>query len=148
GLRRGRLLHFIGDIDTSRVLSVRNESRCICPLMRGGLSACGAFMYKSAMKLFTALFTFVVLILSSSAAQTTDKTTAPPRTAGLEKHDGLFPYYWDDKKGELLMELTTSTLNKEFLYFTGLGTGIGSINAFADRSTFGAAALCRFRRIG
>src|SRR5205085_1355613 len=35
-----------------------------------------------------------------------------------------------------------------FMYFTGLGSGIGSTNVFADRSTFGGAALCRFRRTG
>src|SRR5262249_49731685 len=100
------------------------------------------------MRSFTAVCTFIVLILSTLAAQTTEKPTTASRTAGLEKHDGFFPYYWDDKKGELLFELSNAALSKEFLYFTGLGTGIGSINAFADRSTFGASALCRFRRVG
>jgi hypothetical protein len=103
---------------------------------------------KSAMRSLTALCTFIALIFSSLAAQTTEKPTTASRTAGLEKHDGFFSYYWDDKKGELLFELSNAALSKEFLYFTGLGTGIGSINAFADRSTFGASALCRFRRVG
>ena len=77
--------------------------------------------------------------------------TAPAleaRVAGLQKHDGFFPYYWDEKKGDILFELSPATLKGEFLYFTGLGSGIGSTEAFADRSSFGGGALCRFRRVG
>jgi len=70
------------------------------------------------------------------------------RTAGLQRHDGFFPYYWDEKKGDILFELSPAALQGEFLYFTGLGSGIGSIEAFADRSSFGAGAVCRFRRVG
>ena len=70
------------------------------------------------------------------------------RTAGLQRHDGFFPYYWDEKKGDILFELSPAALQGEFLYFTGLGSGIGSIEAFADRSSFGGGAVCRFRRVG
>ena len=66
------------------------------------------------------------------------------RTAGLQKHDGFFPYYWDEKKGDILFELSPAALQGEFLYFTGLGSGIGSIEAFADRSSFGAEARVPF----
>ena len=59
-----------------------------------------------------------------------------------------FPYYWDEKKGGILFELSPSALQGEFLYFTGLGSGIGSIETFADRSSFGTEAVCRFRRVG
>jgi Met-zincin/Domain of unknown function (DUF5117) len=70
------------------------------------------------------------------------------RTAGLEKHAGFIPYYWDEKKGEILFELSSAALQREFLYFTGMGSGVGSTELFADRSSFGANALCRFRRVG
>ena len=70
------------------------------------------------------------------------------RTAGLERHDGFFPYYWDEKKGDILFELSPAALKGEFLYFTGLGSGVGTIEAFADRSSFGAGSVCRFRRVG
>jgi hypothetical protein len=70
------------------------------------------------------------------------------RIAGLQKKDGFFPYYWDDKKGEFLLELSPAFLDREFLYFTALGSGIGSTEMFADRSSFGASALCRLRRAG
>jgi len=98
------------------------------------------------MRSFIALFTLIVLLVPSLAQ--TEKLTISSRTAGLEKHDGFFPYYWDEKKGEMLFELPPTVLGREFLYFTGLGSGIGSTNVFADRSTFGGAALCRFRRTG
>src|ERR1041385_4224502 len=70
------------------------------------------------------------------------------RTSGLQKHDGFLPYYWDEKKGELLFELSPAALAREFLYFTGMGSGIGSTELFADRSSFGDEQLCRFRRVG
>ncbi len=70
------------------------------------------------------------------------------RIAGLQKKDGFFPYYWDDKKGEFLIELSPTALDREFLYFTALGSGIGSTEMFADRSSFGASTLCRLRRAG
>lgn len=70
------------------------------------------------------------------------------RIAGLQKKDGFFPYYWDDKKGEFLLELSSAALDREFLYFTSLGSGIGSTEMFADRSSFGASTLCHLRRAG
>lgn len=76
------------------------------------------------------------------------QSTLAARTAGLERHDGIIPYYWDEKKGEILFAMSPAVLSSEFLYFTGLGSGVGSIEAFADRGSFGGAALCRFRRVG
>ena len=55
-------------------------------------------------------------------------------TAGLQRRDGFLPYYWDEKKGDILFELSPAVLGREFLYFTGLGSGVGSTEAFADRS--------------
>ena len=70
------------------------------------------------------------------------------RTAGLRRADGFIPYYWDEKKGELLFELSPAAMDREFLYFTSLASGVGSIEMFADRSSFGAAMVCRLRRAG
>src|SRR5262245_55818591 len=66
------------------------------------------------------------------------------RVAGLPRHAGFIPYYWDEKKGQLLFELSPQAQSREFLYFVALGSGVGSIDLFADRSSFGPAALCRF----
>jgi len=111
-------------------------------------------MYKSrSMKLAAIVLAACMLSVSSARAQTAsqaapDKTSVATRTAGLQKHDGFFPYYWDEKKGEFLFELSPEALGREFLYFTGLASGVGSTSVFADRSTLGGAVLCRLRRVG
>jgi hypothetical protein len=84
----------------------------------------------------------------TATAPAVEKTTLSGRTAGLKRHDGFFPYYWDEKKGDILFELSRQALGAEFLYFTGLGSGIGSTEEFADRSSFGGGWVCRFRRVG
>jgi len=90
----------------------------------------------------------VMCVVCSAQTASTDKTSFEARTAGLERRDGFIPYYWDEKKGDLLFELSPATLSGEFLYFNALGSGIGSTEMFADRSSFSGQALCRFRRVG
>jgi hypothetical protein len=104
------------------------------------------------LRLFSGL-SFILLVAASAGAQTSGKpadqgSSLTTRVAGLQRHEGFFPYYWDEKKGDILFELSPAALQGEFLYFTGLGSGIGSIEAFADRSSFGAGSVCRFRRVG
>jgi Met-zincin/Domain of unknown function (DUF5117) len=122
-----------------------------------GLSNPMPLMYKTRpMKRFhfsVVLAALVGCMITATAAQSSAQPAGEgsglaARTAGLERHDGFFPYYWDEKKGAVLFELSPAALRGEFLYFTGLGSGIGSIEAFADRSSFGAGAVCRFRRVG
>ena len=81
-------------------------------------------------------------------AAAADKVTLASRIEGLQKQDGFLPWYWDEKKGQILLELSPASLGHEFLYFTALGSGIGSTEVFADRSSFAGNALCRFRRVG
>jgi hypothetical protein len=98
-----------------------------------------------------ALIVVVVCITAGAEAQTKpsgESSTLTARTAGMERHDGFFPYYWDEKKGDILFELSPAALKGEFLYFIGLGSGVGTIEAFADRSSFGPGSVCRFRRVG
>src|SRR5947199_3437804 len=87
----------------------------------------------------------------SSGQPEASTTTSPPksnRLAGLKRIDGFVPYYWDEKKGALLFELSPQRLNAEFIYLTGLSSGVGSIEMFADRSSVGESQLCRFVRSG
>ena len=102
------------------------------------------------MKRLPVLVALLVFIALGAAAQTSKPAGDPlsARTAGLERHDGFFPYYWDEKKGDILFELSPAALKGEFLYFTGLGSGVGTIEAFADSSSFGSGSVCRFRRVG
>ena len=94
-----------------------------------------------------------LILLAVNTAQNptpspTEKVTLASRTAGLSRHEGFFPYYWDEKKGDILFEFSPAALSREFLYFSGLGSGIGSTEIFADRSTFNRSAVCRLRRVG
>ena len=107
-------------------------------------------MYKTKPMTRLRLLLALLVLTSCTVAQTSAKPAGglTTRTTGLQRHDGFLPYYWDEKKGDILFELSPAALQGEFLYFTGLGSGIGSIEAFADRSSFGAGAVCRFRRVG
>jgi len=97
----------------------------------------------------TASLLLLGLLLSLNLnAATPESPTLSSRIEGLQKHDGFLPWYWDEKKGQILLELSPASLNHEFLYFTALGSGIGSTEVFADRSSFAGNALCRFRRVG
>jgi len=99
----------------------------------------------------------LVLCLSACAFSQTDSRSAQAggpahtegnRLAGLKRNDGFIPYYWDVKKGMLLFELSPQRLSEEFIYFTGLSSGVGSIEMFADRSSVGGSQLCHFMRSG
>ena len=82
------------------------------------------------------------------AAPAAQPVTVAARVGQLQRRDGFVPFYWDARRGELLFELAPAALDRDFLYFTALGTGVGSTEMFADRSSFGAQAEIRFMRIG
>lgn len=106
-------------------------------------------MTRSACLLLLVMSSLCLSSLAQNPSQNApEKSGFAGRTANLQKKDGFFPYYWDDRKGELLFELSPAALDHEFLYFTALGSGVGSIEMFADRSSFGASMVCRFRRAG
>src|SRR6267142_1625578 len=91
------------------------------------------------------LTALLVLFLSVAACAQQPEAN---RLAGLKRNDGFMPYYWDAKKGVLLFELTPQRMHEEFIYFTGLSSGVGSIQMFADWSSVGRSQLCRLVRSG
>lgn len=91
------------------------------------------------------LTALLVLFLSVAACAQQPEAN---RLAGLTRKDGFIPFYWDAKKGVLLFELSPQRMKEEFIYFTGLSSGVGSIQMFADRSTTGKSQLCRLVRSG
>jgi hypothetical protein len=70
------------------------------------------------------------------------------RTADLQRRDGFIPMYWDEKKGDLLFELSPARMQSSLLHFTSLSTGVGSPLLFADRSSLGGSAVIHFERNG
>src|SRR5579862_6841434 len=57
------------------------------------------------------------------------------RTASMQKIDGYFPLYWDERAGTLWLEIPR--LDNEFLLATGLAAGLGSNDIGLDRGQGG-----------
>ncbi len=72
--------------------------------------------------------------------------TIAERTAGLQKLDGYFPLYWEERTGNLLLEIPR--FDTEFLYTTGLAAGLGSNDIGLDRGIEGQGRVVSFERVG
>jgi hypothetical protein len=72
--------------------------------------------------------------------------TAAERTRGLERRDGFLPFYWDARRGQILLE--TSSVEGDFLYGAGLAGGAGLLEVDLDRGNLGDLGVCRFERVG
>ncbi len=68
------------------------------------------------------------------------------KTAGMEKLDGFVPLYWDERAGEMWLEI--SRFDTEILYANGLTAGLGSNDIGLDRGQNGGNRLVRFVRMG
>src|SRR5882724_1412811 len=72
--------------------------------------------------------------------------TIDARTSGLQKIDGYFPLYWDERSGSMFMEIPR--FDTDLLLNTGLAAGLGSNDIGLDRGTGGGAKLVSFQRVG
>src|SRR5262249_21260212 len=92
----------------------------------------------------------VFATLTAAGTPAVRAADAPPtlaaRSAGLERHDGFVPFYWDARSRQLLLEV--SRWDQEFLYGAGLAGGAGLIEVTLDRGQTGGLGLCRFQRVG
>ena len=64
----------------------------------------------------------------------------------MQKLDGFFPLYWDERTGSLFLEI--SRFEQDFLYANGLAAGLGSNDIGLDRGQEGGGRLVRFERVG
>ena len=58
--------------------------------------------------------------------------TISEKTAGMEKFEGFFNFWWDDDTGKIWLEV--DKLDEEFIYVNSLATGVGSNYIGLDRS--------------
>ena len=101
-----------------------------------------------------ALFFSIVLVHAQppggrGAATTTPAGRTPTieeRTSGMQKLDGYFPIYWDDRAGTLWLEIPR--FDTDFLYATGLAAGLGSNDIGLDRGQAGGGRIVSFQRVG
>src|SRR5580693_2674403 len=68
------------------------------------------------------------------------------RVTGMQKLDGYFPLYWDERTGSLFLEIPR--FNAEFLFAGGLAAGLGSNDIGLDRGQEGGGRLASFQRVG
>ena len=68
------------------------------------------------------------------------------RVAGMQKLDGYFPLYWEERTGSLFLEIPR--FNADFLFATGLAAGLGSNDIGLDRGREGGGRLVSFQRVG
>jgi len=64
----------------------------------------------------------------------------------MQKLDGFFPMYWDERTGSLFLEIPR--FDSDFLYSTGLAAGLGSNDIGLDRGQSGQGRLVYFERVG
>ena len=95
---------------------------------------------------FVPSLALVAFLATTAAGQQNPPRTLAQQTAGLERHDGFIPFYFDERSGRLLFEV--SRVDQDFLYLYSLSTGIGSDNLGLDRSSTGDEAVVRFQRFG
>lgn len=68
------------------------------------------------------------------------------RTAGMQKIDGFYPLYWDERTGSLFVEIPK--LDTDILMNSGLAAGLGSNDIGLDRGGGGGARIVSFQRVG
>ena len=68
------------------------------------------------------------------------------RLATMQRLDGYFPLYWDERTGSLFLEIPR--FDTEFLYTTGLAAGLGSNDIGLDRGQEGNGRIVVFERVG
>ena len=83
---------------------------------------------------------------SSGQGSGAQQSTIAGKTAGMQRQDGYFPFFYDAKTGKLLLEV--SRLDEDFLYLNSLATGVGSNALGLDRGTIGDGVVVRFERHG
>jgi len=94
-------------------------------------------------KLYLSLFLLVSLFQISNAQKGDDFES---KTKGLKKYSGYFNFYWNDKTGQVLLEI--NRFNDEFLYVSTMPAGVGSNDLGMDRGQIGDSRIVKFIKVG
>jgi hypothetical protein len=93
---------------------------------------------------FATLVSYALLLVPALDAQ--KLPAIEERTAGMRKLDGYFPLYWDERTGNLWLEI--ARFDNDFLMATGLAAGLGSNDIGLDRGMEDGGKLVSFQRVG
>lgn len=89
--------------------------------------------------------TFILLFISALSFSQELKTIEA-FTAGMEKKEGFFNFYWNAKEGKIWLEI--DKFDTELLYYPSLAQGIGSNDIGLDRGRLGQEHVVKFQRSG
>ncbi|MGA3040519.1 MAG: DUF5117 domain-containing protein, partial [Bryobacteraceae bacterium] len=87
-----------------------------------------------------------LLVAPALCAQPEHVPTIEERTAAMRKLDGFLPMYWDERTGNLWLEI--SRFGDDFLLASGIAAGLGSNDIGLDRGTEDGGKVVSFQRIG
>ena len=94
--------------------------------------------------------TVLVMFAAAVPAQEGRAQEAVPsiseQTAGMEKQEGLFNFYWEKESGRIWLEI--GSWEEEFLYVTSMPWGVGSNDIGLDRGQLSGERVVFFRRVG
>src|SRR6266576_7602 len=94
-------------------------------------------VFATSVRLMLFVAAMAALSLHAQETQAAAPETIETKTRGIPKLDGYFPLYWDNRAGILWLEIPR--LDTDFLYATGLATGLGSNDIGLDRGQAGDA---------
>lgn len=106
------------------------------------------------MKRVILLLCIAVISAATISAQQPREGNATPaalpsiaqKTAGMQKFDGYFPFYWDARAGKIW--LAVDKWDSEFLYLDTLADGMGQNDVGLDRGQRGGEHIVKFERVG
>ena len=87
----------------------------------------------------------VVYGVGSIQAQQPPAAKIAERTGGLQRTDGYLPFYWDNARGRVLVEIPA--FNEDVLYYVSAASGGGSVEMSFDRGIMGSSVI-HFQRSG
>ena len=101
-----------------------------------------------AIAIFLALASLTAAAVPVAAQE--EKADAVPAisafTTGMEKHEGFFNFYWDEKNGKVWLEI--GNWGEEFIYYSTLPWGVGSNDIGLDRGQLRGEHIVAFHRHG
>jgi len=90
--------------------------------------------------------TMIVVLLFATTLFAEPVPTIASKVSGMQKFDGLFPFYWDAQAGKIWLEI--EKFDSEFLYIHWLPAGMGSNDIGLDRGKLGDTRVVKFIRSG
>ncbi len=95
----------------------------------------------------------LLVLVSCQTTNTTSSSTPSSEsdgiaafTAGMDKQEGFFNFFYDEEVGRIFLEV--DKIGQEFLYVNSLAAGIGSNDIGLDRGQLGGERVVKFEKHG